>query len=283
MSKHVYIFIMIKTPNVAGAFYPADKATIISMLDSFFNNIKIDKEIDNLKAIVAPHAWYIFSWPVAAYSYQTVKDHWKKIPKTFIIMAPSHYEYFEWISVWLFEKFETPLGTLETDRELGKKLINQYPDFFSFVPTAFNQEHSYEVQLPFLQYISKSQIPNSTFKILPLVFGNVNPIQVGDILFELSKKEKIFFIVSSDLSHFMEYSNAVKTDEETLNDFVEKDREKIVNEADACGIHPRLALTEIAIKAKWKPKVLKYLNSWDTAWDKSRVVGYSAVAYYLSL
>lgn len=151
--------------------------------------------------------------------------------------------------------------------ELGKKLINQYPDFFSFVPNAFDQEHSYEVQLPFLQYISKFQTPlssneeNLTFKILPLIFGNVNPIQVGDILFELSKKEEIFFIVSSDLSHFMEYSNAVKTDGETLQDFIEKDITKIANEAEACGIHPRLALTEIAIKAKWKPELLRYLNS----------------------
>lgn len=93
----------------------------------------------------------------------------------------------------------------------------------------------------------------------------MNPIQVGDILFELSKKEEMFFIVSSDLSHFMEYSNAVKTDEDTLNDFLEKDITKITNEADACGIHPRLALTEIAIKAKRKPELLKYLNSGDTA------------------
>ncbi len=140
--------------------------------------------------------------------------------------------------------------------EFGKKLINQYPDFFSFVPAAFDQEHSYEVQLPFLQYIATGK-----YKILPLIFGNVNAIQIGDILFELSKKEEMFFIVSSDLSHFMEYSNAVKTDEDTLQDFIEKDITKIANEADACGIHPRLALTEIAIKAKWKPELLKYLNS----------------------
>jgi AmmeMemoRadiSam system protein B len=155
---------------------------------------------------------------------------------------------------------------------LGKKLINEYPDYFSFVPAAYDQEHSYEVQLPFLQYIFKFQIPNFKFKILPLVFGNVNPIEVGNILFELSKKEEMFFIVSSDLSHFMEYSNAVKTDEETLQDFVDKNIDKIVHEADACGLHPRLALTQIAIKAKRTPELLKYLNSGDTAGDKSRVV-----------
>jgi len=157
---------------------------------------------------------------------------------------------------------------------LGKKLINEYPDYFSFIPAAFEQEHSYEVQLPFLQYISKFKFSNLKFKILPLVFGNVNPIEIGNILFELSKKEEIFFIVSSDLSHFMTYDSAVKIDEETINDFVDKDIDKIVHEAEACGIHPRLALTQIAIQAKWKPELLKYLNSGDTAGDKSRVVGY---------
>jgi AmmeMemoRadiSam system protein B len=95
----------------------------------------------------------------------------------------------------------------------------------------------------------------------------VNPIEVGKILFELSKKDHgpdkgdIFFIVSSDLSHFMNYENAVQTDEETLNDFLDRDIDKIINEAEACGIHPRLALTQLAIQSKRTPQLLKYLNS----------------------
>jgi len=266
---------MIKSPNVAWAFYPSSKEAIIQMMEEFFSNVKLKAKISKLKAIVAPHAWYIYSGQVAAWSYQALKDNRKIVPKTFVIMAPSHYEYFEGVSVWLFDKFETPLGAIDTDMTLGKNLINEYPDYFSFVPAAFDQEHSYEVQLPFLQYIA--QWP---YKILPLVFGNMNPIEIGNILFELSKKEGMFFIVSSDLSHFMEYSNAVKTDEETLSDFVDKDINKIVHEADACGIHPRLALTQIAIKAKRTPEILEYKNSGDTAGDKSRVVGYWSVVYH---
>ncbi len=286
---------MIKTPNVAWAFYPADKAEIISMLDNFFANVKLENETKGLKAIVAPHAGYVYSGEVAAYSYTALLNHLRaKVSDlstmTFVILAPSHYEYFEGVSVWLFDRFETPLGMIDTDRELGKGLINQYPDFFSFIPAAFDQEHSYEVQLPFLQYIAskmqgkvimgKQKERPSAFQILPLIFWQVNPIQVGDILYELSKKRNIFFIVSSDLSHFMEYSNAVKTDEETLQDFIDKDITRIADEADACWIHPWLALTEIAIKAWRKPKLLKYLNSWDTAGDKSRVVGYWSVMYH---
>lgn len=264
---------MIKSPNVAWAFYPADKEELLAMMDQFFADIPKGK-VKNIKAIAAPHAWYIYSWPVAAWSYQAVKDSRKTIPKTFVIMWPSHYEYFDGVSVWLYDAFETPLGTIPVDKKLGETLIKKYPDYFSFVEPAYEQEHSYEVQLPFLQYVA-----TWPYKILPLIFWNVNPIEVGNILFELSKKEEVFFIVSSDLSHFMEYDNAIQTDKETLQDFVDKDVEKIVHEADACGIHPRLALTQIAIKAKWKPEILKYLNSGDTAGDKSRVVGYWSVIY----
>lgn len=190
-------------------------------------------------------------------------------------MAPSHYEYFNGVSVWLFDGFETPLGTVSVDKKLWNRLIKEYPDYFSFIPAAYEQEHAVEVQLPFLQYIG-----TWAYKILPLIFWNVHPIEIGKIVFELMKKEDIFLIVSSDLSHFMDYDNAVQTDKDTLHDFVEKDSEKIVNEAEACGIHPRLALNQIAIQAKRSPRLLQYMNSGDTAGDKSRVVGYWSVIYH---
>lgn len=266
---------MIKQSNVAGTFYPEQKDQIITLLDGFFKNIKTEKKEIPLKAIVAPHAWYIYSGQVAAHSYQAIKDNRETLPKTFVIMAPSHYEYFNGISIWLYDKFETPLGTVPVDKKLWNTLIKEYPDIFSFIPAAYEQEHALEVQLPFLQYVA-----TWPYKILPLVFWKVNPIEVGKILFELTKKENIFLIVSSDLSHFMDYDNAVQTDQDTLDDFIEKDIEKIVNEAEACGIHPRLTLTQIAIQAKRTPKLLHYMNSGNTTWDKSRVVGYWSVIYY---
>jgi MEMO1 family protein len=97
---------MIKTSNVAGAFYPSSKEVIIQMMEEFFSNVKLKTKINNLKAIVAPHAGYIYSGQVAAYSYTTLQEYFKfkiqdskfKIP-TIVIMAPSHYEYFEGVSV----------------------------------------------------------------------------------------------------------------------------------------------------------------------------------------
>lgn len=265
---------MIKQPNVRGTFYPEKKNQIIDLLDLFFKNIKKGNKVNKLKAIVAPHAWYIYSWQVAEYSYQALKDNWKSVPKTFIIMAPSHYEYFNGISVWLYDGFETPLGTIPVDKKLWNMLIKKYPDYFSFVSAAYEQEHAIEVQLTFLQYIA-----TWTYHIVPLIFWNVNPIEIGNILFELSKKEDIFLIVSSDLSHFMDYDNAVQTDEDTLHYIINKDLDKIIHEWEACGIHPQIALTQIARQAKRIPKILQYMNSGDTAGDKSRVVGYWSVIY----
>lgn len=244
-------------------------------MENFFSKVKIKKTIKSIQAIVAPHAWYVYSGQVAAYSYQALKDNWKSVPKTFVIMAPSHYEYFKGVSIWLYDAFETPLGTIPVDKKLWNMLIKKYPDYFSFVPAAYEQEHAIEVQLPFLQYIG-----TWPYKILPLVFWNVNPIEIGKILFELNKKENIFLIVSSDLSHFMDYDSAAQTDEDTLHYFIHKEVDKIIHEWEACGIHPRLALTQIAIQSKRTPEILHYKNSGDTAGDKSRVVGYGSVIYY---
>jgi len=266
---------MLKVPNVAWSFYPWNKSDLNKMLDWFFSNIEINKKITKPYGVVAPHAWYIYSWPIAAYSYQIIKSCRDEIPKTFVIMAPSHYEYFNGISIWLYDEFQTPLWNISVDTKLWNEIIKNYPDSFSFYQSAYEQEHALEVQLPFLQYIAKSD-----FKILPMIFGNVNPIEIWNILFEIIKKEKVFFIVSSDLSHYMSYENAVITDEDTLHYFTNKEIEKIVNEAEACGIHPRLALTQLAIKSKWKSECIKYMNSWYTAWDKSRVVWYWSVVYY---
>ena len=157
------------------------------MMDQFFANV--DKEIipnhlqsseknrqqsSVLKAIVAPHAWYTYSWQVAAYSYSMLKGHLSLLVTrnsslpTFVVLAPSHYEYFEGVSVWLFDTFKTPLGDIDTDMKLGKKLINEYSDYFSFIPATYDQEHAVEVQLPFLQYIASDwelKIKNWKLKI----------------------------------------------------------------------------------------------------------------------
>jgi len=173
---------MIKSPNVADQFYPGDKQQLTQMLDGFFANIKKEKKFKNLKAIVAPHAGYIYSGQVAAYSYQVLKEHLEEIKDkdiTFVIMAPSHYEYFEGVSIGLYDAFETPLGRISVDKELGKKLIDSHPKYFSFNEAAYEQEHALEVQLPFLQYIFhnlESRIQN--LKLLPMIFGNTDPIEV---------------------------------------------------------------------------------------------------------
>jgi len=278
---------MEKAPNVAWIFYPWNKTDLLAMLDGFFKKTKVDIHGLNLKAIVAPHAWYIYAGPVASYSYkalqsyiQTLIDNTIALP-TFVIMAPSHYEYFSGVSVWAYEAFQTPLWDIAVNLKLSKQIIKEYPDFFSYNPSAFMQEHSLEVQLPFLQYIIQQiKINGEKLQILPLIFGDTDHATLGNILYELSRKNNLFFIVSSDLSHYMSYRECSEKDKHTLRYFSYKSIDKIVHWADACGINPRLALTQLAIRSKREAKLLKHMNSWDTTWDKTKVVGYGSMVYY---
>jgi len=264
---------MIKKANVAGMFYPADVGELEDMISKYLDAADGSGKQD-LKAIVAPHAGYVYSGPAASYAYKAIQENWEDIPKTFVVMAPSHHAWFANASVWLYDEFEIPNGNIKVNKKLCEELINNYPECFSFVEEAYAQEHALEVQLPFLQHIAQGE-----FDIVPLVFWDGDAVKIWDCLQKFAEKNNLFFIVSSDLSHFMPYDTANKVDEISLNNFVNKDLEKIATSSDACGIKPWTALTEIAIKNNWTPKLLKHENSGDTAGDKSKVVGYASLIY----
>lgn len=261
---------------VAGQFYPASKVVLEQMFEQFFADVNLPNEdYSKLKAVVAPHAWYIYSWPIAAYSYKAIKKALDYIPKNILILAPSHYEGFVWVSIWLFEKYDTLFWTLNWNIDLAKDLLKNYPDYFIDFPQAQLPEHALEVQLPFLRYILKDRV--NEFKVLSLVFGQVDVVKVGEILANLND---VFIIVSSDLSHYLPYNQAIEKDKETLQAFLSKNFEAIAQKADACWIYPWASLDIIALKKNYKPVLFKYANSWDTAWDKSAVVGYASVGYF---
>lgn len=261
---------------VSNLFYSADKYYLEKKFRDFFSWIKSIFIPRKPKALVCPHAGYIYSWQVASYSYKLLEHDLGKIPHTIVLLCPSHYVNFKWVSVWLYDMLKTPFWDLEVDKLLAEKLLNDYPEHFTLNYKANNGEHSMEVQLPFLKYIIKDK----NFKILPLIFWYSDPVIIWWILDEISKKYPLFYIVSSDLSHYMPYENAVKMDKKTINSFLSEDTQKIVNNAEACWVYPWLALNEIASRNKWQAKLLKYQNSWDTAWGKEQVVGYASLAYF---
>ena len=260
---------------VAGMFYPSNKIELENMIKSYLDKVELKEKLDSIKAVVCPHAWYIYSWEIAAYSYKAIEKNWDNIPKTFVILWPSHYSYFSWVSVWMYDYFSTPLWDIEVDKSLWEDLMNKYPDIFNNFEEAHIKEHSLEVQLPFLKYISAWR----DFKILPMIFWEVDPIIVWEILNELKKENDFFIIVSSDLSHYKSYDEAIELDDRTLKSFMWEKLEDIKNDAEACWVAPWICLNQIAKLNNWKVELLDYRNSWDTSWTKEQVVGYASLIY----
>ncbi|MDD5213141.1 MAG: AmmeMemoRadiSam system protein B [Candidatus Gracilibacteria bacterium] len=262
--------------SVSNMFYSSDKYYLEKKFRDFFSNIKSVLIPRKIKALVCPHAGYVYSGQVASHSYKLLEKELEQIPKTIVLLCPSHYVNFKGVSVGLYDKLKTPFGDLEVDKILGENLLGNYPTYFTLNYKASNGEHSMEVQLPFLKYIIKDK----KIKILPLVFGEIDSIKIGEILDNVFKKYPMLFIVSSDLNHYFSYDDAIKCDKKSISAVLSENTDKIIANVEACGVGPWLALNQIASRNKWKRKLLKYQNSGDTAGGKDEVVGYASLAYF---
>jgi hypothetical protein len=271
--------------GVAGAFYPADPAQLGAFVDHALAEAAVPSSDKPLVAIVAPHAGYQFSGSVAAYSYALLKGR----PFTrVVIIAPSHYEAFDYSSVYDGDAYLTPLGRVPVDRDFARRLaasgnrirLSQSGHRIS----ASGAEHAVEVQLPFLQKVL------SNFSIVPVIMGDQSyeaSRALGLALAKLLKNDTSTLIVaSSDLSHYHSYDEAVRMDRKLLQAIEDDDFLTVSNNTgrrvwEACGAAPIVA-TMIAAHhlGSSHPKLLKYANSGDTFGDKSRVVGYSAIAFF---
>ena len=250
-----------RKPAVSGMFYPSDKAELDSMIDKFLDNvpeIKLEKE---LKAIIVPHAGYIYSGQVAAYAYSLLKKYRDRIKKV-IMLGPSHQVYFSDAASDVNEYWESPLGKVKVMENKLRKLEEPHV-----------KEHCLEVQVPFLQKILKD------FEILPMVAGDADPKKISKCIEPLLNEDTVL-IISSDLSHYNSYDDAVGIDKNTNIGINNLDYDKIEQEGDACGKIPILVLIDIAKKLKWKCKLLDYKNSGDVTNTKDGVVGYSSFVFY---
>ncbi|VVC04013.1 Memo-like protein [Candidatus Bilamarchaeum dharawalense] len=254
----------VRQAAVAGAFYPDDPEQLKKMIGKFLNDAKETKLPGNLKALVVPHAGYIYSGPVAGYGYKLLSKYKGKI-KRIILLGPSHYAGFYGACEAGFDLWQTPLGEVKT-LTITKPTVGTYPE-------AHQPEHCLEVQIPFIQTVL------GEVEVWPILCGQIDPVKLAkDIVQEMD--EKTIVIASSDLSHYKTYDDAKKTDA-TANEFVPKlNIEKFQAVGDACGKIPILTLMHIAKEKKWKGKLLDYRNSGDTAGPKSRVVGYGCYAFY---
>jgi hypothetical protein len=271
----------VRPPAVAGSFYPADPKILGDMLDGLLAHAA-PAPVQDLVAVVAPHAGYMFSGPVAAYSYALLKG--RKVDRV-VVIAPSHYEAFGFSSVYDGDAYATPLGTLAVDHQFAAKLAAMDPSIKlsgkGHIPSEDRPEHALEVQLPFLQRTL------GNVRIVPIVMGSQsyeNCRALGLALAKLIPGTHTLIVASSDLSHFHTYEQAVETDHKTLTaigewDYLSMSRNFEMRVWEACGGGPIMAAMMAAERlGATEARVLNYANSGDATGDKSRVVGYGAVA-----
>jgi AmmeMemoRadiSam system protein B len=269
---------IIRESVAAGSFYPASPDGLNSQISEFLDNAKL-LDLKNIKAIICPHAGYIYSGQVAAYSYRQIAG--KKFDSIFLI-APSHSEYFDFSSIYSGDAYRTPLGLAYIDKERSKILADK-SDRIKLSLYGHRDEHSLEVQLPFLQVLF------GDIKIVPIVIGqqsSQNIKELGNSIGDLFKSEKILIVASTDLSHYHPYNIAVALDQKVNKLISDYDSEALMTEfitdnAEMCGGGPVIS-TMIASKILGAntAKVLSYKNSGDVSGDKSAVVGYLSAAFY---
>jgi MEMO1 family protein len=284
----------VRSPGVAGSFYPADPHELTTMMDGMLAKAAPPPIEGTILAVVAPHAGYEYSGPVAAYTYGALKGrHYSRV----VVIAPSHYEAFDFSSVYDGHAYATPLGTIPVDKAFAQQLTKIKSSIRlsgrGHEPTAHGTEHALEVQLPWLQRVL------GNFTLVPIVMGDQSYESSRDLGVALAKMLQsgkassgfgdslvapggTLIVASSDLSHYHTYNEAVKIDHKTLDaleswDYFSMSRNFEARVWEACGGGPIVAAMIAAERlGANQARVLKYANSGDITGDRSRVVGYSA-------
>ncbi len=259
----------IRKSAVNGIFYPNEEEEIKKYIKNFNNGFTINennKLISNPRAIISPHAGYVYSGFTANLAYNlSSKNKFKRI----IVIGPSHKVYLEGASIALYEEYETPLGNINIDLEYSKKLKDKY-DFISFVDSA-HSEHSTETQAPFI----KNYFNN--VDIIELVYGRLDFKILSSLIDDLLEDKNNFIVISTDLSHFYNLEKANKLDNICLNAIAKRDLDQLNNGCEACGLIGIKAIINSSLKNNLKTSVLYYCTSYDRTKDSSRVVGYASV------
>ena len=262
----------VRPPAVAGTFYPAQPARLRADVDRYLKQAVLPPLSGTVRAVIAPHAGYIYSGPIAGHSFRALGLQIGAEDVIFLL-GPAHYVPVFGVAVGRYRAFETPLGQIAVDEATEERLVEISPDFV-IRNDAHQPEHSLEVELPFLQALDSNDL-----RIVPLLFGRTDPQRVAEALLPFIRENpSAKIVVSSDLSHFYPYEAARRLDTAFLDAVIARDL-RAVARGEACGRDPILTLMTIADHLGWEPHLLDYRNSGDTAGDRQRVVGYGAVAY----
>jgi MEMO1 family protein len=259
---------------VSGQFYPSNKDELLGMINNFDhilkqNDFQIDDTIANQKAIIVPHAGYVYSGFTANIAYKYIPKDIKNI----IVIGPSHRYRFDGLSVANCDIYPTPLGYLDINKDISQQLINEY-DFINF-HDAIHCEHSTETQFPFIKHYC------SVVKVVEMVYGNIDYKNISKVIKKLLESPNNLIVISTDLSHFYNLDEANKLDNICLNGIVNQDTNILNSGCEACGILGIKAMIDIASKQNMQTKILDYRTSADFSGDENRVVGYMSGVCYL--
>lgn len=249
-----------RQPQFAGMFYPGNKNELEKTIDEFLANAK--KQCD-AKAIIVPHAGYIYSGQVAAHGFKQLA----KAKNAFILAANHTHAAYQGASVPGYTYYRTPLGNIMVSG-IAKELIDK--GFLSIDDA--HSSHVEEVELPFLQMIGTHEIT----PIMTCGLDKSEAIEIAEMIDEYLDESVI--VVSMDLSHFHPYEEAVKLDKQSIDAILDFDTNKIYK-CEVDGPELPAILIRLAKKHGWSAKLIDYKNSGDTAHDKTSVVGYAAVAF----
>lgn len=258
----------IRPTAVAGSFYPSDAHKLRAQVRELLKNAHTD--LPAPKALIAPHAGYVYSGPIAASAYATIKNARGTIRRV-VLLGPAHRVPLRGLALSSADFFESPLGKVPLDHEAMEK-IKHLPGV-QVSDAAHANEHSLEVHLPFLQETLEA------FTLVPLVVGEVEASTVARVLDALWGGPETLIVVSSDLSHYHDYATAQRLDR-TTSQAIEQGRPQDIDVDRACGRYPVNGLLTVAKARGLNTKTLDLRNSGDTAGPRDRVVGYGAYVFH---
>jgi AmmeMemoRadiSam system protein B len=268
---------------VAGTWYPDTPSRLTAELDRHLSLAARGAPHlpagATLMAVVAPHAGLTYSGPVAAYAYSLLAH---RSFETVVLVGPSHYVGFDGVSVWTTDAFDTPLGRLAIDEARAERLVEQCRVAVD-LPEAHAREHSLEMQLPFIAYLTPSA------RIVPVVMGfqtRATVSALAEAIVSILEDGRVLLVASSDLSHFYDAGTAVSLDSQVIADVEALDDEGLMARLErkpdhACGGGPIAAVMRAArASGAQSARALHYGDSGDVTGDKRSVVGYLAAAIW---
>jgi hypothetical protein len=269
----------IRKSVIAGTWYPGSPKVLRTDIEDFFLHAPDVKIEGSIRGLIVPHAGYVYSGQIAAIAYKMIK---RETFDAVLVLGPSHRTFFHGVSIYDRGGYETPLGILPVDVTLAKEIMAQ-SEVISYIPAAHSQEHSIEIQLPFLQVVL------GKFGFVPIVMGEQDRETCENLaegIVNAINGRNILIVGSSDLSHFHSYEKAVKLDSVVLKRIEKMDGRGLLedlekNLCEACGGGPAAVAMMVSEKlGADRAKLLKYANSGDVTGDRRSVVGYASAIFY---